>query len=117
MDRVVRDRLWRARVTAWLLAGFAGIAVLLAAIDKIGLLDDKPEFILHTGDLTHGAQPAEFDTLDQLLQGARRDIFNVPGGNLAQIAGRSAQLSPQLRFPRSELRRQRARERWDRPLL
>ncbi len=37
MERVVSDRLWRARVTAWLLAGFAGVAVLLAAIGIYGL--------------------------------------------------------------------------------
>ena len=37
MERVVRDRLWRARVTAWLLGGFAGVAVLLAAIGIYGL--------------------------------------------------------------------------------
>ena len=41
---------------------------LQAAIDKIGALEIQPEFLLHTGDLTHGANPAEFDTLDQMLK-------------------------------------------------
>lgn len=54
-------------------------ATLQAAIDKIDTLDSKPEFILHTGDLTHGAKPEEFDTLDQLLKGAKRQTFYVPG--------------------------------------
>jgi 3',5'-cyclic-AMP phosphodiesterase len=54
-------------------------ATLQAAIDKIGILDTKPEFILHTGDLTHGAKPEEFDALDQLMKGAKRQTFYVPG--------------------------------------
>jgi 3',5'-cyclic-AMP phosphodiesterase len=52
---------------------------LQAAIEKINALESQPGFILHTGDLTHGANPAEFDTLDHLLQGAKREIFYVPG--------------------------------------
>jgi len=52
---------------------------LQAAVDKINAIESRPEFILHTGDLTHGANPAEFDTLAQVLQGARRQIFYVPG--------------------------------------
>jgi len=54
-------------------------ATLQAAIDKIGALEKQPEFMLHTGDLTHGANPAEFDTLDQVLQGGKRQVFYVPG--------------------------------------
>lgn len=55
-------------------------ATLQAAIDKLNALDPQPDFILHTGDLTHLAKPAEFDTLDQLLRALRRrDIFYVPG--------------------------------------
>jgi len=34
---------------------------------------------MHTGDLTHGANPAEFRTLDQLLKGRHAKIFDVPG--------------------------------------
>jgi 3',5'-cyclic-AMP phosphodiesterase len=52
---------------------------LQAAIDKIGALEDQPEFLLHTGDLTHGANPAEFDTLDQMLRGVKRQVHYVPG--------------------------------------
>lgn len=54
-------------------------ATLQAAIDKINGLATQPTFILHTGDLTHGATPAEFDTLAQVLRGANRQIFYVPG--------------------------------------
>src|ERR1700755_2359965 len=34
---------------------------LKAAVDKINALDDKPAFLLHTGDLTHLAKAEEFD--------------------------------------------------------
>jgi Icc protein len=54
-------------------------ATLQAAIDKIGALEQQPDFMLHTGDLTHGANPAEFDTLDQLLRGVKHEVFYVPG--------------------------------------
>jgi Icc protein len=54
-------------------------ATLQAAIDKIGALENQPEFLLHTGDLTHGARAAEFDTLDQMLRGVKRQVYYVPG--------------------------------------
>ena len=55
-------------------------ATLQLAIDQINGLPEAPDFIIHTGDLTHTAKPAEFDTLDQILKGARtRQVFFVPG--------------------------------------
>lgn len=55
-------------------------ATLQAAIDKINALPQPPDFIIHTGDLSHTSKAAEFDTLDQLLKGARtRELFFVPG--------------------------------------
>ena len=51
-----------------------------AAVDKINALDRQPDFILHTGDLSHLAKASEFDTLDQLLRGLRqKETFFVPG--------------------------------------
>ena len=51
-----------------------------AAIDKINGLTVQPDFILHTGDLTHLAKAQEFDTLEQLLRGLRQNqAFFVPG--------------------------------------
>jgi hypothetical protein len=36
--------------------------------------------LLHTGDLTHLSDPAQFDTLGQVLQECRtKDVFYVPG--------------------------------------
>jgi len=53
---------------------------LQVAIDKINAIEAPPEFILHTGDLTHTAKPAEFDTLAQSLQSCKqKQIFYVPG--------------------------------------
>jgi 3',5'-cyclic AMP phosphodiesterase CpdA len=50
------------------------------AIARINALPQQPDFILHTGDLTHLSAAEEFDTLDQLLKGAKtRQIFFVPG--------------------------------------
>src|SRR5271168_960564 len=46
-------------------------ATLRIAIDKINALPKAPDFLIHTGDLTQQAKPAEFDTLSQLLQAAK----------------------------------------------
>ena len=36
--------------------------------------------VLHTGDLTHLAKAAEFDTMEQILKGlGQKQIFYVPG--------------------------------------
>jgi len=55
-------------------------ATLKAAIDKINGLSTPPEFMLHTGDISHLSRPEEFDTVDQILKGASaKDVFFVPG--------------------------------------
>jgi 3',5'-cyclic AMP phosphodiesterase CpdA len=55
-------------------------ATLQVAIDKINALPKAPDFLIHTGDLTHLAKPAEFDTLGQLLQSSKaKQVFYVPG--------------------------------------
>jgi len=53
---------------------------LTAAVDKINGLGTPPEFILHTGDISHLSKPDEFDTVDQILKGASaKKVFYVPG--------------------------------------
>jgi 3',5'-cyclic AMP phosphodiesterase CpdA len=53
---------------------------LQAAIAKLNAMPVSPSFVLHTGDLSHLAQADEFDTLDQVLKGAKTDkVFYVPG--------------------------------------
>src|SRR6266851_2424332 len=53
---------------------------LKAAVDKITGLSTPPEFLLHTGDISHLSKPEEFDTVDQILKSASaKDVFFVPG--------------------------------------
>ena len=50
------------------------------AVDKINQLAIEPEFMLHTGDISHLSKPEEFDTVDQILKDAKpKGIFYVPG--------------------------------------
>ena len=52
----------------------------MQAIARINALPQQPDFILHTGDLTHLSAAEEFDTLDQLLKSAKTpQVFFVPG--------------------------------------
>jgi 3',5'-cyclic AMP phosphodiesterase CpdA len=56
------------------------VGTLKKAIAKINALPTAPDFILHTGDLSHLAEAEEFDSLDQLLKTAKAGkIFYVPG--------------------------------------
>jgi 3',5'-cyclic-AMP phosphodiesterase len=53
---------------------------LQATVDKINAIENPPEFIIHTGDLSHQSKSEEFDTLDQVLQGAKtKQVHYVPG--------------------------------------
>ena len=53
---------------------------LKAAVAKINALPNAPEFLLHTGDISHLSKPQEFDTVDQILKtAAAKDVFFVPG--------------------------------------
>lgn len=49
------------------------------AIDRIRGLEVRPEFILHTGDITHLSKPEQFDTVQQMLNQTAADVFYVPG--------------------------------------
>jgi 3',5'-cyclic AMP phosphodiesterase CpdA len=53
-------------------------ATFQAALDKIDAAPTAPDFLIHTGDLTHSSKPSEFDTLAQML-GTKRQVFYVPG--------------------------------------
>ena len=57
-------------------------ATFQAAIDKINALPVQPSFLLHTGDISHLSQPAQFDQVDQMIRGAHTKsgrVFYVPG--------------------------------------
>jgi 3',5'-cyclic-AMP phosphodiesterase len=50
------------------------------ALDKINGLAAAPDLLLHTGDITHSAKPAEFDTAQQLIKSVKAgETFYVPG--------------------------------------
>ena len=56
------------------------VGTLKAAVEKINALKMQPEFLLHTGDISHLSKPEEFDTVDQILKGsAAKSVFFVPG--------------------------------------
>ncbi|MGB8583245.1 MAG: metallophosphoesterase [Candidatus Sulfotelmatobacter sp.] len=56
------------------------IATLQTPINKINAMTQKPDFIVHTGDLSQLSKPSEFDTLDQVLKEATvKQIYFVPG--------------------------------------
>jgi Icc protein len=50
------------------------------AISRINALPAAPEFLIHTGDLTHLAEDDEFDGLQEMLKDCRtKQVFYVPG--------------------------------------
>ncbi len=56
------------------------VGTLQESVDRINSLPEPPDFVLHTGDLTHLSKPGEFDTIDQVLKGVRTSrLLFVPG--------------------------------------
>ncbi|MDT5093826.1 MAG: hypothetical protein QOH60_3189 [Mycobacterium sp.] len=50
------------------------------AINQVNSLGYTPDFVIHTGDLTHLATPDQFDQVKQMLSGlSTPHIFTVPG--------------------------------------
>ncbi|WP_342361229.1 metallophosphoesterase family protein [Terrarubrum flagellatum] len=49
------------------------------AIDKVGASPAKPQFMIHTGDITHLSKAKEFDDADQIIGRAKLDVHYVPG--------------------------------------
>ena len=70
------------------------------AIDKINALPTAPEFVIHTGDLTHLSKPDQMDTVKQMLgtikTGAfyavpgEHDVINDDGAQFFKMFGRGA---------------------------
>jgi 3',5'-cyclic-AMP phosphodiesterase len=55
-------------------------ATLKVAVERINALPAPPEFLLHTGDISHLSKAEEFDNVDQILKSAvAKDVFFVPG--------------------------------------
>ncbi len=55
-------------------------ATLQEAVARINALPTPPDFIIHTGDISHLSAPGEFDTVDQVLKSLKANqVFFVPG--------------------------------------
>ena len=66
--------------------GFTGTAntsvtgTFIEAIHQVNGLGFTPDFVMHTGDLTHLATPEQFDQVKQMLTGLNTPhVFTVPG--------------------------------------
>jgi hypothetical protein len=54
-------------------------ATLGEAIAKINAMPVQPAFLVHTGDITHLSKPEQFDMADQVINGAGKEVFHIPG--------------------------------------
>lgn len=66
--------------------GFTGaanadvLATFQTAIDKINALPQRPDFVMHTGDLSHLSKAGQFDTVKQMLGTINTGaVYAVPG--------------------------------------
>ncbi|MGH8212678.1 MAG: metallophosphoesterase family protein, partial [Rhodanobacteraceae bacterium] len=56
------------------------VATLRETISRINAQPQRPDFIVHTGDLTHLSRPEQFDIVEQVLDEAKVDqVFFIPG--------------------------------------
>jgi 3',5'-cyclic AMP phosphodiesterase CpdA len=56
------------------------VGTLERAIARINALPVRPDFLIHTGDITHLSKPEEFDTCNEVLKSAKTgQVFYVPG--------------------------------------
>ena len=56
------------------------LATFQTAIDRINALPSRPEFVMHTGDLSHLSADAQFDTVKQMLGTIKTGAtYAVPG--------------------------------------
>src|SRR5271155_3414952 len=55
------------------------VGTLKEAVDQIGALQQKPSFIIHTGDITHLSKPQEFDDAEKVIGSTKLDAYFVPG--------------------------------------
>ncbi len=54
-------------------------ATLAEAIDKIKAMPNQPAFLVHTGDISHTSKEEQWDGADQVIKGANRQVFYIPG--------------------------------------
>jgi hypothetical protein len=54
-------------------------ATLGEAIEKIKAMPVQPAFLVHTGDISHLSKPEQWDTADQIVKGANKQVYYIPG--------------------------------------
>lgn len=54
-------------------------ATLRLALDRIGTMTPRPAFMVHTGDVSHLSQPAQFDAAAEIIKAARLETRYIPG--------------------------------------
>ena len=54
-------------------------ATLGEAIAKIKAMPVEPAFLVHTGDISHLSKEAEWDTADEIIKGANKQVYHIPG--------------------------------------
>ena len=55
------------------------LGTFVRTIDAINALPQQPAFVVHTGDVTHLAKPAQFDAAKQALSTLRAPLIVLPG--------------------------------------
>jgi 3',5'-cyclic AMP phosphodiesterase CpdA len=54
-------------------------ATLEATVARINALPRSPDFVIHTGDVTHLSKPEQFDTAKQILGTLKAPVVAIPG--------------------------------------
>ena len=62
-------------------------ATLGEAIAKIKAMPTQPAFLVHTGDISHLSKEEQWDTADQVIKGANKQVFFIPGEHDVADAG------------------------------
>jgi hypothetical protein len=55
------------------------LGTLQEAIDKVRAMPARPQFMIHTGDITHLSKPKQFDDADKVIGQVGLDVHYVPG--------------------------------------
>ena len=54
-------------------------ATLTEAIAKIKAMPVQPAFLIHTGDISHLSKDEQWDTADEVIKGAGKEVHYIPG--------------------------------------
>jgi 3',5'-cyclic AMP phosphodiesterase CpdA len=60
-------------------------ATLGEAIAKIKAMPAQPAFIVHTGDISHLSKPEQWDTAEQVIKGANKQVFYIAANGKAYL--------------------------------